>query len=127
VLSARAIALTLANLLTEEDFVHMRALALRWKLGVERHIAALDLPWHVTQLGARAEYHFSSSPPSNGSQQAEAGDERLERFLRLHLTNRGILPTPFHNMALMAPTTTEEDVDRHDEILGEALHLLVQA
>jgi glutamate-1-semialdehyde 2,1-aminomutase len=126
VLSARAIALTLANLLTEDDFVRMRGLARRWKEGVERHIAALDLPWHVTQLGARAEYHFCSSRPRNGSQLAAVGDEKLERFLRLYLINRGILTTPFHNMALMAPTTSEEDVDRHDEVLGEALRLLCE-
>jgi glutamate-1-semialdehyde 2,1-aminomutase len=126
VLSARAIALTLANLLTEEDFVHMRGLARRWKEGVELHIAALDLPWHVTQLGARAEYHFCSARPRNGSQLAAVGDEKLERFLRLYLTNRGILTTPFHNMALMAPTTSEQDVDRHDEVLGEALRLLCE-
>jgi glutamate-1-semialdehyde 2,1-aminomutase len=124
VLSARAIALTLAHLLTEGDFVQMRALARRWTAGVERRIAEHDLPWHVTQLGARAEYHFSPSRPSNGSQLAAAGDQRLERYLRLHLMNRGILTTPFHNMALMAPTTTEGDVDRHDEVLGEAIDLL---
>ena len=124
VLSARAIALTLEHLLTPDDFSHMTRLAGEWKEGVERHISALGLPWHVTQLGARAEYHFTSSRPRNGSQLAAAGDEHLERFLRLFLTNRGILTTPFHNMALMAPTTTTEDVARHDEILGEALHLL---
>jgi glutamate-1-semialdehyde 2,1-aminomutase len=124
VLSARAIALTLANLLTEDDFVHMRGLAHRWKEGVERHVAALNLPWHVTQLGARAEYHFCASRPRNGSQLAAVGDEKLERYLRLYLTNRGILTTPFHNMALMAPSTSEQDVDRHDEVLGEALRLL---
>jgi glutamate-1-semialdehyde 2,1-aminomutase len=125
VLSARAISLTLANLLTRDDFTHMSELARQWREGVERHISDLGLPWHVTQLGARAEYHFYGSRPRNGSQLAAAGDERLERFLRLYLTNRGILTTPFHNMALMAPTTTVEDVARHEEILGEALQLLV--
>jgi glutamate-1-semialdehyde 2,1-aminomutase len=105
----------------------MRGLARRWKEGVERHIAEFDLPWHVTQLGARAEYHFSPSRPRNGSELAVAGDETLERYLRLYLTNRGILTTPFHNMALMAPSTTEEDVDRHDEVLGEAVRLLCGA
>ena len=123
VLTARAIALTLENLLTPEDFNHMTRLAGEWKDGVERHISALQLPWHVTQLGARAEYHFCSSRPQNGTQLAAVGDEHLERFIRLS-TNRGILTTPFHNMALMAPTTTTEDVARHDEVLGEALHLL---
>jgi glutamate-1-semialdehyde 2,1-aminomutase len=124
VLSARAIALTLENLLTPEDFSHMSRLAGEWKAGVERHISALDLPWHVTQLGARAEYHFCSESPQNGTQLAAVGDEHLERFIRLFLTNRGILTTPFHNMALMAPTTTTEDVARHDEVLGEALYQL---
>jgi glutamate-1-semialdehyde 2,1-aminomutase len=127
VLSAQAIALTLANLLTEDDFVHMRGLARRWKEGVERHIAEFDLPWHVTQLGARAEYHFSPSRPRNGSELAAVGDEKLERYLRLYLTNRGILTTPFHNMALMAPTTSEGDVDLHGEVLGQALRFLCRA
>jgi glutamate-1-semialdehyde 2,1-aminomutase len=126
VLSARAIAMTLASVLTEDDFVHMRGLARRWKEGVERHIAAFGLPWHVTQLGARAEYHFSSARPKNGSELAAVGDEQLERFLRLYLTNRGILTTPFHNMVLMAPTTSEEDVDHHDDVFGQALGLLYE-
>jgi glutamate-1-semialdehyde 2,1-aminomutase len=125
VLSARAVSLTLANLLTAEDYVHMTELAGEWRAGVERNISNFGLPWHVTQLGARAEYHFCKSGPQNGSQMAAAGDEHLERFLRLYLTNRGILTTPFHNMALMAPTTTTEDVARHEEVLGEALQLLV--
>ena len=125
VLSARAIALTLANLLTPADFTHMVDLARQWSEGVRRHVADLGLPWHVTQLGARAEYHFCNSHPRNGSDLAAVGDEHLERFLRLYLTNRGILTTPFHNMALMAPTTTTEDVARHEEILGEALRVLV--
>ena len=125
VLSARAIALTLENLLTPDDFNHMYGLARQWAEGVRCHVADLDLPWHVTQLGARAEYHFCSSRPRHGSDLAVVGDEHLERFIRLYLTNRGILTTPFHNMALMAPTTTTEDVARHEEILGEALHLLV--
>jgi glutamate-1-semialdehyde 2,1-aminomutase len=125
VLSARAISLTLANLLTPADFNHMCELASQWSEGVRRHVSDLGLPWHVTQLGARAEYHFCSSRPRNGSDLAAVGDEHVERFIRLYLTNRGILTTPFHNMALMAPTTTAEDVAHHEEILGEALHLLV--
>ena len=34
-------------------------------------------------------------------------------FIHLYALNRGILMTPFHNMALMSPATTEADVDRH--------------
>jgi hypothetical protein len=28
--------------------------------------------------------------------------------------------TPFHNMALMSPSTTAEDVDRHTEVFASA-------
>ena len=33
--------------------------------------------------------------------------------------NRGILLTPFHNMALMSPATTEADADAHSVLFDE--------
>ena len=39
--------------------------------------------------------------------------------MHLYALNRGILLTPFHNMALMSPATTEADVDRHTEVFAE--------
>ena len=79
------------------------------------------LPWHVTELGSRAEYRFSPQPPRNGGESAAAGDEELERFLHLYALNRGVLITPFHNMALMSPATSEADVDRHTSVFAEAV------
>ena len=35
--------------------------------------------------------------------------------------NRGVLITPFHNMALMCPATTEDQVDLHTQVFTEAL------
>ncbi len=35
--------------------------------------------------------------------------------------NRGVLITPFHNMALMSPVTQEADVDLHTAVFGEAV------
>jgi glutamate-1-semialdehyde 2,1-aminomutase len=32
--------------------------------------------------------------------------------------------TPFHNMALMSPSTTADDVDRHTAVFDEALAAL---
>jgi glutamate-1-semialdehyde 2,1-aminomutase len=123
-LSAQAIATTLETSLTRDDFSHMIALARQWTRGVERIIERAGLPWHVTHLGARAEFHFVPEAPENGSELAAIGDEELERFLRLFLINRGVLTTPFHNMALMAPTTTEEDVVLHEELLAAAVEEL---
>jgi glutamate-1-semialdehyde 2,1-aminomutase len=78
----------------------------------------------VAQIGARAEYRFASPPPRTGSEAAAAGDRDLEDFLHVYLANRGVMITPFHNMALMCPATTEADVDRHTEVFGGALDRL---
>ena len=125
-LTASVIAVTLREVLTPAAFEHMIALARAWSAGVQAVIARHGLPWHVTQLGARAEYAFRATPASNGSELAAAGDEHLERFLRLYLINRGVLTTPFHNMALMCPQTRAEDIDRHSELLAAAVAELIR-
>jgi len=40
--------------------------------------------------------------------------------------NRGILLTPFHNMALMSPSTTKEDIDQHSRVFRDAVKVLTQ-
>ena len=120
-LSFAAMRATLAEVLTEEAFARMIALAERWTDGVETAIADAGLPWHVTRLGCRAEYLFGPDRPRNGSEAHAAGNFPLERYLHLFALNRGILLTPFHNMALMSPATTEADVDRHTAVFREAV------
>ena len=120
-LSMAAIRATLCDVLTEDAYERMFALAERWTDGVEAAIARHEVPWHVTRLGARAEYHFTSIPPRTGGDAAAAGDFELERFLHLHALNRGVLLTPFHNMALMSPATTGADVDRHTTAFDAAV------
>lgn len=120
-LSLAAMRATLAEVLTAEAFARMIPLAERWAAGVEEGIAAAGLPWHVTRLGCRAEYLFGPSRPRNGTEASAAGDFALERYMHLYALNRGVLLTPFHNMALMSPATTEADVDRHTEVFHEAV------
>jgi glutamate-1-semialdehyde 2,1-aminomutase len=85
------------------------------------------LPWHVTRLGARAEYAFAPQPPRTGHDAAEADDFGLQTLLHLHALNRRLLLTPFHNMALMSPATTAADVDRHTAVFGEAAAAIASA
>jgi glutamate-1-semialdehyde 2,1-aminomutase len=126
-LSSAAMAATLREVLTPAAFERMIPLAERFCRGFEGVLERHGLPWHVVQLGCRAEYRFTPSPPRNGSEAHAVGDGELERFLHLHALNRGVLLTPFHNMALMSPQTTEADVDRHTEVLGEAVAELLAA
>jgi glutamate-1-semialdehyde aminotransferase len=123
-LSLAATRATLAEVLTADAFGRMIPLAERWEAGVNGVLRAFDVPWHVTRLGARAEYHFLPEPPGTGAEQWAHGDVELERFLHLWAMNRRVLMTPFHNMALMSPSTTEADVDRHTTVFAEAVEAL---
>jgi glutamate-1-semialdehyde 2,1-aminomutase len=126
-LSLAAMRATLEHLLTPRNFQKMISLAERFNDGVSREIKKRNLPWNVQRLGCRAEYTFCEKPPRNGGESAAATDFELEKFLHLHALNRGVLLTPFHNMALMCPATTAEDVDRHTKIFAEAVQELASA
>jgi glutamate-1-semialdehyde 2,1-aminomutase len=125
VLSLAATRATLAEVLTDEAFERMVALGERFERGVADVIERHGLPWHVTRLGCRVEYLFRPERPRNGSEAAAGGNALLDRLMHLYALNRGILLTPFHNMALMSPATTETDVDRHTEVFDEAARDLV--
>lgn len=71
------------------------------------------------------EYRFMPNPPRNGGQAAAAHDEELEQYMHLYALNRGILLTPFHNMALLSPATTVSDVDYHTLVFQESISALI--
>jgi glutamate-1-semialdehyde 2,1-aminomutase len=124
-LSLAAMKATLQKVLTKDAFDRMIPMAERWTDGVARAISELELPWNVTRLGCRAEYLFASKTPRNGTEAHDAMDFELERFMHLYAMNRGILLTPFHNMALMSPMTAKEDIDQHTKVFREAAKELV--
>ena len=120
-LSLAATRATLEEVLTPAAFEHMTALRERFVQGAEAALAERGVPWTVVSLGARAEYRFCPEPPRTGAESAAVADRAVEEFLHLYLLNRGVLITPFHNMALMCPATTEAEVDRHTVAFGAAL------
>ncbi|WP_372594965.1 transaminase [Actinotalea sp.] len=123
-LSLAAIRATLGEVLTPAAFAAMEELAVAWTDGVQGVLDETGLPWHVTRLGARAEYAFSSAPPHDGAEAADADDFPLQQYLHLHALNRRVLLTPFHNMALMSPATSRADVDAHTVAFAEAARTL---
>jgi len=120
-LSLAGIVATLGEVLTPEAYGSMVDRATEWTVGVQAAIDEFDVPWQVTQLGARAEYSFRATAPHDGREAADADDFELQQYLHLHALNRGILITPFHNMALMSPATTAGDVERHTVAFREAV------
>ncbi len=125
-LSIAAMRATLTHVLTKDNFDKMIALATRFTSGVNDVLTERSLPWHVTQLGSRVEYLFQPTRPNNGSEAAELWDHELDRLIHLYMLNRGILLTPFHNMALMSPNTTVEDVDLHTSVFREVTEALTR-
>ena len=70
--------------------------------------------------GRRAVVTGSNSGIGLGVAEAlAAADDELDAYLHLALLNRGYLMTPFHNMALMCPASTQDDVDGHTKVFAE--------
>jgi len=124
-LSIAAMKATLQNVLTQEFYDKAIQLQEKFTEGVESVIKEYELPWIVKQLGNRSEYWFRPAPPRNGGEAFAAIDHELDRYMHLFALNRGILLTPFHNMALISPETTQADVDHHTRVFKEAVQSLL--
>ncbi|KUM02858.1 aspartate aminotransferase family protein [Chromobacterium subtsugae] len=111
-LACAAMRANLAEVMTEDNYRIMFERAGRLAQGLRELFARRGLPWCVTQLGARCEFQFAPRPPRNGSEAGAWQDEEFERCIHLHLLNRGLLITPFHNMLLMSPSTAEAGIAR---------------
>lgn len=115
---------TLSEVMTESNYTYMLSLAEKLEKAINSVISSRSLPWHVTRIGTRLEYLFMPSPPLNGGQARRARNSRLEALIHLYCLNRGVLLTPFHNMALVCPATTSDDTDRYARLLEECVYSL---
>lgn len=120
-LSLAAMRATLEHTLNKEIYAHTIPLAIRFTEGVKQVIDEFQLPWVINRLGCRAEYWFCPTLPRNGGEAEAAVDPQLDRYMHLAALNRGILMTPFHNMALIAPDVTEQDIDTHTQVFRESV------
>jgi glutamate-1-semialdehyde 2,1-aminomutase len=124
-LSIAAMRVTLEKVLTKDAYDHTIPLAERFVQGVQSVIEEYQLPWHITRLGCRAEYWFQPTPPRDGSEANASMDQELVSYMHLAALNRGIMLTPFHNMALISPATTEADIDYHTQVFHECVRTFV--
>lgn len=120
-LAMAAMRAALSEVMTPAAYEHMLALAGRLADGIRQVMSLHQLPWCVTQVGARVEFQFCPNPPRNGSEADRILDGELEHLVHLGLLNRGVMITPFHNMMLICPQTTESDVGQLLGALDEVL------
>ncbi len=116
----------LEHAITDENFERMVALGKRMQDGLEKVVSDAGLEWYVARIGCRVEFRFLPQPPRNGAEAAftevdynavdivsEGLTGPLDALIHLWCANRGILLTPVHEMALVGPTTTADEVDHY--------------
>ncbi len=116
----------LTDFFTTEAFAPLIVLARRLERGVADVIIKYSLDWHVTRVGARVEFMCCKSPPQNGFEASRVIHQPIDVAVHHFLLNRGVVITPFHNMMLICPATTERDVDRLLTTLDACLAELTQ-
>ncbi len=125
-LAMRAMRVNLSEVMTETAYSHMLPLSAQLAKAIAAEIALRALPWHVSHIGARAEFVCAATPPRNGTEAQAVMQGRLELALHLYLINRGFLIAPFHNMTLVSPATSPEQVDRLVKTLANCMDALLK-
>jgi glutamate-1-semialdehyde 2,1-aminomutase len=102
---------TLETFFTDEVFNALIILAQRLERGLADLINKHALPWHVTRVGSRVEFMCVEKPPDNGFEASQVIHQPIDQAVHHFLLNRGVVITPFHNMMLVCPSTTEAQIE----------------
>ncbi len=116
----------LKEFFTQEAFAPLIALATRLERGIADVIIKYELDWHVTRVGARVEFMCCKTPPRNGFEASQVIHQPIDVAVHHYLLNRGVVITPFHNMMLICPATTEKNVEQLLKTLDDCLSELTQ-
>jgi len=109
-MSMAALRANLEQVMTPANYAAMEARAERLAAGLAGAIAGL--PWQVARVGARIEFIFAAKPLRNGTEARAAHLVELEQAVHIGLLNQGVLIAPFHNMMLVSPATSDDDIER---------------
>ncbi|MFN0191758.1 MAG: aspartate aminotransferase family protein [Aestuariivirga sp.] len=100
----------LETYVTQEAFAALIALAKKLEKGIADVIIKHGVDWHVVRVGARVEFMCCPDRPRNGGEAAKVIHRPIDEAVHHFLLNRGVVITPFHNMMLISPSTTEAHV-----------------
>jgi glutamate-1-semialdehyde 2,1-aminomutase len=100
----------LETFVTQEAFAALIALAKKLEKGIADVIIKHGVDWHVVRVGARVEFMCCAQRPKNGGEAAKVIHRPVDEAVHHFLLNRGVVITPFHNMMLICPSTTEAHV-----------------
>lgn len=116
----------LTEYFTPEAFASLLVQAQKLESGLAEVISKYHMPWHVTRVGTRVEFMCIEKPPDNGLEASRVIHKPIDVAVHHYLLNRGVIITPFHNMMLICPATTAQNVDHLlqalDNCLAELTH-----
>ncbi len=101
---------TLETFFTDDVFSGLITKAQRLERGIADLLTKHALPWHVTRVGSRVEFMCVEKPPDNGFEASQSIHLPVDQAVHRYLLNRGVVITPFHNMMLICPSTTETQI-----------------
>jgi glutamate-1-semialdehyde 2,1-aminomutase len=108
---------------TEKSFAPMLDLAQVLENSIRELIIKHGVDWHVTRVGARVEFMCCPTPPQNGFEASQLIHQPIDEAVHQYLLNRGVVITPFHNMMLICPATTRDNIrtliDTLDDCIAE--------
>jgi glutamate-1-semialdehyde 2,1-aminomutase len=111
----------LETYMTESAFAPLLALAERLEQGIADAVSHHQVDWHVVRVGTRVEFMCCPERPLNGGAAARVIHRPIDVAVHHYLLNRGIVVTPFHNMLLVCPATSEAHIDRLGALLDSCL------
>jgi glutamate-1-semialdehyde 2,1-aminomutase len=111
----------LTHYFTEDAFRPLISLAQNLETGIAQCFIKHGVPWHVTRVGARVEFMCCPKPPKNGFEASQIIHQPIDQAIHHFLLNRGVIITPFHNMMLICPATTQKHVDQLISGLGRCI------
>ena len=97
---------------TQSSFAPVVSLAQNLETGIAQCFIKHGVPWHVTRVGARVEFMCCPNRPKNGYEASKLIHQPIDRAVHQYLLNRGVVITPFHNMMLICPATTQDHIEK---------------
>lgn len=119
-LAIAALHASLGEVATAASHARMEQGAARLAAGLQAALHRHGTGWQVSRVGARMEFGCTPAPRT-GRESVLAIDHDLNATLHLYLLNRGFLLTPFHNMLLVSPVTSDAQIDAFINVFDAAL------
>jgi glutamate-1-semialdehyde 2,1-aminomutase len=106
---------------TEKSFAPLLDLAQVLETSIWELIIKHGVDWHVTRVGARVEFMCCPNPPRNGFEASRLIHQPIDEAVHQYLLNRGVVITPFHNMMLVCPATTRDNIRTLINVLDDCM------